>query len=403
MGVMLEILLRITKYSTPAHGLADYYTGWRLGEGAYYYHTKEGKSEGYINSHGLRDYEFPYEKPDNTYRILVFGDSYTEARQVDLDSTFVKILERKLNEGSPDAALNYEVLNMGVSGYGTANSYFLYTSEGVKYDPDLVILAFLTGNDIRDNSRKLDMSKIRPYFFINSQDILVEDLSFRDTLGIKVSGWVNFLRPLKYKSYLISLIIERSELLFTHRKGNVATVQKTGDLRVSRDWTIYLKDLPRDWEEAYEISKRVVLKFNDKVKSDGSDFLLLTLTNGTQISDKLTPNLKIALGSGNYDLEKPDREIQLFAGQNGIDLFQLLPSFKESYLKTGTYYHGFGNNSGEGYDGHWNYKGHRLAGELLYRFLTGYITGKDRAGNSGPISFTQEPVDGPDSGGAGVD
>lgn len=393
VGLMLEVLLRITKYSTPSLGRVDYFTGWRLGEGAYYYHTKEGKSKGYINSHGLRDYEFSYEKPDNTYRILVFGDSYTEALQVDLDSCFVKILERKLNESPPDATIKYEVLNMGVSGYGTANSYFLYTSEGVKYDPDLVILAFLTGNDIRDNSRKLDGSMNSPYFYINSQDSLAEDLSFRETIGAKLAGWEKILRSLKHKVYLISFIIERKELLFTQRKGDVATMQKKGDLLVSRDWTIYLKDLPREWEKAYEISKRAVLKFKDKVKSDGSDFLLMTLTNSSQISDKLIPNLNKALGSGNYDLEKPDREIRLFASQNGIDLFQLLPSFKESYLKTGTYYHGFEDNSGEGYDGHWNYKGHRLAGELLHRFLTRYITRNDRLGNRGQVSSTQKSVD----------
>ena len=388
LGVILEILLRITKFSVPTHGRADHYAGWRLSEGAYYYNNKEGKSEGYINSHGLRDYEYPYRKSDNTCRILVFGDSFTEALQVDLDSTFVKILERKLNERPPEAGVKYEVLNMGVSGYGTANSYFLYTSEGIKYSPDLVILAFLTANDIRNNSKKLDKSTVRPYFYINSEGILKEDLSYRGTFTW-MSGLRNIFRPLKHKSYLISLIVERTELLFKHRMDNVAALQRKGDLPSSRDWTIYLKELPPDWNEAYEISKRAILKFNNKVRSNGSHFLLLTLTNGSQISDKLIPNLDMALGKGNYDLEKPDREIRLFAEQNNIDLFQLLPSFKESYLKTGTYYHGFAGNNSEGYDGHWNYKGHRLAGELLYQFLTGYFARNGCVGKGDPDSFVQ--------------
>jgi hypothetical protein len=95
------------------------------------------------------------------------GDSYTEAMQVDLEKSFVKILESLLKADPPDPALRYEVLNMGMSGYGTANEYFLYTSEGVRYNPDLLILAFVTGNDFRNNSRKLDRYPYRPYFVLD--------------------------------------------------------------------------------------------------------------------------------------------------------------------------------------------------------------------------------------------
>ena len=61
---------------------------------AYYRHTKEGFSEGYFNAHGFRDYERTYERPENTFRILVFGDSYTEGLQVPLEKTFAALLEK---------------------------------------------------------------------------------------------------------------------------------------------------------------------------------------------------------------------------------------------------------------------------------------------------------------------
>ena len=61
---------------------------------AYYRHTKEGFSEGYFNAHGFRDYERTYQKPEDTFRILILGDSYTEALQVSLEKTFSAFLEK---------------------------------------------------------------------------------------------------------------------------------------------------------------------------------------------------------------------------------------------------------------------------------------------------------------------
>ncbi len=50
-----------------------------------------------VNSKGLREYEYDYEKPPNTYRILVLGDSITFGWGVAFEKTYSKILEKKLN------------------------------------------------------------------------------------------------------------------------------------------------------------------------------------------------------------------------------------------------------------------------------------------------------------------
>src|SRR3989344_7830887 len=50
-----------------------------------------------INSEGLRDYEYRIKKPDNTFRIVVLGDSMVFGYGLDLEDTFPKFLERKLN------------------------------------------------------------------------------------------------------------------------------------------------------------------------------------------------------------------------------------------------------------------------------------------------------------------
>jgi hypothetical protein len=88
--------------------------------GAFYEQKVEGYSKGNINKQGLRDYEYPYQKAKNVYRILVIGDSFIKALQVDLNKSFCKLLERNLNLCT---SRHYEVINGGRSGMGTAEEF----------------------------------------------------------------------------------------------------------------------------------------------------------------------------------------------------------------------------------------------------------------------------------------
>ena len=46
-----------------------------------------------INSNGLRDREYPYEKGEGVFRILVLGDSFSAALQVPLEQIWHEIIE----------------------------------------------------------------------------------------------------------------------------------------------------------------------------------------------------------------------------------------------------------------------------------------------------------------------
>jgi hypothetical protein len=74
-----------------------------------------------INSKGLRDYEYAYEKPRGTYRVLVLGDSITLGWGVAFEETFSKRLEAMLrsrnNQTRKYAAV--EVINAGIGNYNT--------------------------------------------------------------------------------------------------------------------------------------------------------------------------------------------------------------------------------------------------------------------------------------------
>jgi GDSL-like Lipase/Acylhydrolase family len=111
-------------------------------------HTSvDGSWEFVTNSRGFRNTkEFGYAKPPGNFRVLCLGDSHTQGYEVRQEATFSAALERYLEA----RGMRAEVLNTGVSGFSTAEALVFLENEGVKYDPDAVVLGF-SANDYEDN------------------------------------------------------------------------------------------------------------------------------------------------------------------------------------------------------------------------------------------------------------
>jgi len=101
------------------------------------------------NSKGIRaDKEIPYQKAAGLKRIVILGDSYGMGYEVDLKDMFTTQMENELIK----AGINCEVVNLSVSGHGNAEQLIYLQKEGLKYHPDLVLLAW-HGSDLGDNVR----------------------------------------------------------------------------------------------------------------------------------------------------------------------------------------------------------------------------------------------------------
>ncbi|MHC4475840.1 MAG: SGNH/GDSL hydrolase family protein [Planctomycetota bacterium] len=91
------------------------------------------------NSKGIRaDRDIPYEKADGVKRIVLLGDSFAMGCGVDLEDTFSSQMQKFLEE----SGVNSEIVNLGVPAYGNAEQFILLKEEGLKYHPDLVLLAW---------------------------------------------------------------------------------------------------------------------------------------------------------------------------------------------------------------------------------------------------------------------
>src|SRR5215212_4494918 len=119
-----------------------------------YKHTSEFSVHVRVNSKGLRGPEVDYQKPPQAFRTLVLGDSFTFALQVEEDETFVNRLEEQFTRTTGSDRV-FETINGGADGWTTVNEYTWLTTEGYRYQPDLILLMFYAGNDPGENADRV--------------------------------------------------------------------------------------------------------------------------------------------------------------------------------------------------------------------------------------------------------
>lgn len=118
------------------------------------------------NSHGLRGQrEFAYARNPGHKRVAVFGDSFTFGEEVSDNETYLAYLAEQFPEA--------EVMNFGVRGYGYDQMLLYLKEEGVKYHPDVVVLAFNKLDLARDRLAFRDAAK--PRFVLSNGQLQLEN------------------------------------------------------------------------------------------------------------------------------------------------------------------------------------------------------------------------------------
>lgn len=114
--------------------------------------TTERGQHIHVNALGMRDEEFPREKPEGEFRILLLGDSLTFGIDVEQDETFPRLLHQRLRERCPQRPVR--VMNAGVPGYDSKQEHDWLVKFGFALQPDVVLVMFYP-NDVEFNERKL--------------------------------------------------------------------------------------------------------------------------------------------------------------------------------------------------------------------------------------------------------
>ena len=86
-AIVLEIVLRLFSLASGSVTDPEQYPGQFI-PNSHMVRITEGYAKKHINNQGLLDRNYSMEKPDSVTRILLFGDSYTEANQVNIENVY---------------------------------------------------------------------------------------------------------------------------------------------------------------------------------------------------------------------------------------------------------------------------------------------------------------------------
>ncbi len=393
-ALLLEAALRIAGISYPSFYAADPVVGPTLRPGAQGWWTSEGRTFVTINSDGLRDREHTRAKPPGTFRIAVLGDSYAEAFQVPLEDTFWSVMARELSACRSLGGKRVEAINFGVSGYGTAQELLTLRRRVWAYDPDLVVLAFTTGNDVRNNLRALENDPRIPYFVYRG-DVLALDNAFLDSWRYRQPG--RLLLGIGYRLAGVSRILQvanRAKNVIQARRAaarqqaaataadaarrSAAPAPGAGGMPAAGtapfgpepglDAMVFREPADPLWREAWRVTEGLIGTMGAEVAARGKAFLVVTVSSGIQVHPDPQVREAFLRGAAAGNLFYPERRIEELCRRRGIPALALGPPFLEYAGRNRTFLHGFGSSLGFG---HWNREGHRLAGALIARAVCG--------------------------------
>ncbi len=372
-----EVALRGVGYSFPEFYQLDQNRGYALRPGMAGWYRKEGAAFITINSEGLRDRERSIAKPADTFRIAILGDSYPEALQVPLENAFWMVMENRLQECGVFGQKKVEVINLGVSGYGTAQQLITLREHVWKYSPDIVLLTITTNNDVTDNSRTLKKTDQIPYF-IHRDGKLVLDDSFKSNRGFlfKQTFIARVGRWFRDSSRLIQAISQGQRAWRLRRAAsntglNLLPVAHAGESE--RDLVAASQELGVDnlvyremddpvWRDAWSVTESLIRLMREEVEAKGARFLVVTLSNGPQVHPDINVRKDFMQRFLVQDIFYPDQRLKEFSDRHGVQLLMLAPELQAYADQHQEFLHGFNGNPGSG---HWNITGHRVAGALL--------------------------------------
>jgi hypothetical protein len=366
-----EVFLRVTGFSAPIWYQPDDRLGWSMRPGVAGTFTAEGHAEVRVNSAGFRDREHALEKPAGTYRIAVLGDSYSEAMQVPLDKAYWALLPQRLAACGFQPGRKVEALNFGVSGFGTAQQLVLLEKVALAYQPDLVLLQFTNGNDVRNNSFALEDERQRPFFTVNPRGGLRADNSFAYTDAHQRRSALPSRLMRSTSDHL--RIVQLARVVMNAPVLSRAQAAAGGGAEAGLETAVLAEPKSPLWQDAWRITEALIARTREVAARHGAGFLLVTVPYAVQVHPDPAVRASLQERLGVPDLLYPDWRLAAFAAKRGIPALTLAPEMQELAQANGVALHGF-PNAQPGF-GHWNELGHATAASLIARKLCSGLNG----------------------------
>jgi len=356
--------------------------GYVLRPNAAGWSVKERERYERINSAGLRDREHARARPAGVIRIALVGDSFAEAKQVDLDAAYWAVLERELNRRL--APRRVEVINFGVAGYGIGQEYEVIERKIWDFDPQIVLLTGTLHSLILKSSRSFSAPSRAegpvPFFELRDGRLELDAISRRERAAfVAPSVWDDRVAELTNASRLLSLLNAArrrlSSLTLSEAAGALVHSSRAAAPRGdgAEDEAHALENLALrgpvtpELERAFAVCEALIEHARDTVAQHHAEFWFVLLDMAPQIDPDARRRARTAAALGVGDLWVGDRALLEFARRAQIEHAFLAPAMLRYAEAHQTVLHGFPHHPRN--TGHWNELGHTLAGELIAAVL----------------------------------
>jgi lysophospholipase L1-like esterase len=313
--------------------------------------TSEFTTRVTISPLGLRDPRSAYERPADVFRVLLLGDSFVEGVQVDASKTVAAQLEASLQRQSSRPV---EVINAGVAGYGTGQEMLLFEQEGVRYQPQVVVLVVFLGNDIGDNSFRPDPQRAeqtsRPTFELDSERMI------RVVPGAPPDSSPDPRQVLRDCCLLYNVF--ETGVLLKLGSGPVRDqpeVEWDGRYLVR---SLYEKEPDGEMERAWRITERLLGLLRDRVRSENVQLVIVGAPDWLALDQAAWAERMggSRAASGRYAPDAPSRMLSNIAGRIGAPYVDLLPILARVSTDEPLYFP---------IDTHWTPAGHALVAHAI--------------------------------------
>jgi hypothetical protein len=308
-----------------------------------------------FNSLGFRDVSHAIAKPAGTKRIVVIGDSFSEAIQVNLEETYWRQLQTMLNSST---STSWEVINLGVGDFGTAQEYRALMDIGLRYHPDIVLVQIFPLNDICNNTIELagachsTSDTYRPYFVEGEQRLVLT--------------WAQPLRQFLRTSLVSFGVLEKAYLSYRGEDPE-ADEARNRERYLAAGFTsdpIFHTFVPQDRQpeaivKGWRVTEGILRMIDEACRTNKIAWMPVIMPPdvfvGTrwQVFSSTVAHLKA-------ERDYADRRVKAFADQLHVPSVSLLELFDKNEGIVLPYR-----------GGHLNPEGHRLAAQAIYDTLLG--------------------------------
>jgi hypothetical protein len=260
------------------------------------------------NNHGFRDNKnYRFDKSDGTQRVIIIGDSMSFGNGVEELGRYSNLLDDMLGE-------NVEVYNLAISNYGLDQAFLTLQIEGLRYNPDVIVLGFSDPMFKRLSRNVTESRWSKPFFELKQGNLHLVPQPNENILAIETF-------PDKF--YLWMFVKQRISAILSERESS------------------------DNWANNAALTEKIIERLVEISRQSKSTLVIFTI-NPRYILEK------------EWDT-KPDlnRLLEKLSGSNDFHFLDLYPIFKNSDYASLFY----------PIDGHYTVDGHILVAEELCKFF----------------------------------